>query len=80
MLESRCVSQISFVYDCLKVRLQCQTKERQLYRGTLDCFRAIIKKESVSQQYQVILILCMLSEIIIHEIKVIKNSYKTDKC
>lgn len=35
-------------FDTVKVRLQVQSVDKPLYRGTYHCFQSIVRQESVS--------------------------------
>ncbi|XP_055634825.1 mitochondrial basic amino acids transporter [Toxorhynchites rutilus septentrionalis] len=43
---------VGYPFDTVKVHLQTQNHRNPLYKGTLDCFRKIIAKESVSGLYR----------------------------
>jgi len=38
--------------DTVKIRLQCQNPKKPLYNGAVDCFKQIVKKESVMGLYK----------------------------
>lgn len=43
---------VGYPFDTVKVHLQTQDYRNPLYKGTLDCFRKIIAKESVRGLYR----------------------------
>lgn len=43
---------VGYPFDTIKVHLQTQDHRNPLYKGTLDCFRKIIAKESVRGLYR----------------------------
>lgn len=43
---------VGYPFDTIKVHLQTQDHRNPMYRGTLDCFRKIIAKESVRGLYR----------------------------